>query len=169
MFALLLAGCATGPRPQPEPESPLKRVERFYVMPVIFDFEEPADWELPPGQWSEKQPGFSETFVKRLEVTRRVPISRLDGDVPEGGASIQLFVTEVDLGFFAGITAKPAILKGTVVIIDAIGVELWSADFTFRTPRDAGWQWYTYGGRIESAFDAFAVDLISAIQRERRS
>jgi hypothetical protein len=167
MVALLvLAGCATAPR-APKQESPLKGVERFYAMPVVFDFEEPADWELPSGQWNEKLPGFSEIFIKRLEVTKRAPISRLEGDVPEGGASIQLFVTEVDLGFFAGITAKPATLKGTLVIIDAIGVELHRSEVSFRTPRDAGHQWYTYGGRIESALDAYAVDVISLIQRER--
>jgi hypothetical protein len=91
----------------------------------------------------------------------------LEGDVPAGGASIQLFVTEVDLGFYGGIVRKAAICKGELVIIDSIGVELARWDVEFRTPGDAGWQWYTYGGRLESAHDAYAVDVISLIQRER--
>jgi hypothetical protein len=169
MFVLcagLLAGCTTAPR-KPEPESPLKRVERFFAAPVIYDFEEPADWELPAGEWDEKTADFSKAFVHRLEVTRRAPISRLEGDVPPGGASIQLFVTEVDLGFYAGVVRKAAICKGELVFIDSIGVELARYDVEFRTPDDAGWQWYTYGGRLEAAHDAYAVEVIGLIQRER--
>jgi hypothetical protein len=166
MSLVALVGCAGTGRTS-EPESPLRRVERFYAAPVIYDFIEPADWELPPGEWDEKTADFSEAFVHRLEVTKRAPISRLEGDVPAGGASIQLFVTEVDLGFYGGIVRKAAICKGELVIIDSIGVELARYDVEFRTPGDAGWQWYTYGGRLESAHDAYAVDVISLIQRER--
>jgi hypothetical protein len=171
MFAvcacLLLAGCTTTPR-TPEPDSPFKRIERFYAAPVIYDFDLPADWEISAREWDEKMADFSEAFVHRLEVTKRAPISRLEGDVPPGGASIRLFVTEVDLGFYGGIVRKAAICKGELVFIDSIGVELDRYDVEFRTPGDAGWQWYTYGGRLESAHDDFAVEVISIIQRERR-
>lgn len=164
---MLLAGCSSTPK-TPEPESPLKRIERFYAAPVIYDFAEPDDWELPPGEWDGKTPGFSETFVDRLTVTKRAPISRLEGEVPAGGALIQLIVREVDLGFNAGIVRKPAICKGEVVITDSTGNVIDQYDCEFKTPGDAGWQWYTYGGRLESAHDAFAVDVISDIQRARK-
>ncbi|MCZ7604632.1 MAG: hypothetical protein M5U25_00880 [Planctomycetota bacterium] len=166
VFALLLAACASTPKPA-EPPSPLASIDRFYAAPVVYDFDEPADWELPPGEWDEKTGDFSEAFVHRLEVTRRAPISRLEGDLLPGGAAIQLIVREVDLGFFAGIVRKPAICKGELLILDAAGEVLISWDVEFRTPGDAGYQWYTYGGRLESAHDAFAVDAISLIQRER--
>ena len=168
LTACILSACASTPR-KPEPESPLKRIERFYAAPVVYDFEEPGDWELPEGEWDEKSAGFSDTFVERLEVTRRVPISRLEGDtVPPGCAIIELVVTEVDLGFFAGIVEKPAICKGELLVYDSNNQLIESWDVEFKTPSDAGWQWYTYGGRLESAHDAFAVDAISLIQRERK-
>lgn len=167
ILLLLLAACSSTRR-GPEPESPFKRIERFYAAPVIYDFEVPADWEIPPREWDEKMDDFSEAFIHRLEVSKRVPISRLKGDVPAGGASVQLFVTEVELGFYGGIVRKAAICWGELVFIDSIGVEIGRYDVEFRTPGDAGFQWYTYGGRLESAHDAYAVDVISIIQRERR-
>ncbi|MCA8914797.1 MAG: hypothetical protein KDB90_05250 [Planctomycetes bacterium] len=165
---LLLAGCANTHKPKPEePPSPLASVERFYAAPVVFDFDVPEDWDLPPGEFEGKHKDFSEAWLKRLEVTRRAPISRLEGDVPPGGAVIRLVVHEIDLGFYGGIVRKPAICKGELFIDDAQGNNLMHWDVTFKTPGDAGWQWYTYGGRLETAHDAFAVDAISWIQRER--
>lgn len=165
---LLLAGCANTRKPKPEePPSPLTSVERFYAAPVVYDFDVPDDWELPAGEFEDKTIDFTEAWLGRLEVTRRVPISRLKGDVPAGGAVIRLVVHEVDLGFFAGIIAKPAICNGELFIDDAQGNNLMHWDVEFKTPGDAGRQWYTYGGRLESAHDAFAVDVISWIQHER--
>jgi len=143
--ALLLAACASTPKPV-EPPSPLASVERFYAAPVVYDFEEPADWELPAGEWDEKTSDFSEAWVSRLEVTRRAPISRLQGDLPAGGAAIQLIVREVDLGFFAGIVRKPAICKGELLISTRAEGVIRSWEVDFRTPDDAGWQWYTWQG-----------------------
>ena len=166
---VLLAGCATSGKPKPEElPSPLASVERFYAAPVVFDFDVPADWELPPGEFEGKESGFSDTFLHRLEVTRRAPISRLEGaSVPDGCAVIRLVVHEIDLGFYGGIVRKPAICKGELLIDDPQGSNLMHWDVTFKTPGDAGWQWYTYGGRIETAHDAFAKDVISWIQHER--
>jgi hypothetical protein len=163
---ILLAACSSTPK-APKEQSPFQRVERFYAAPVIYDFEVPADWELPPGEWDEKTADFTDAFLYRLEVSKRVPISRLDGDVPPGGAKIQLIVTEVDLGFYAGIVRKPAICWGELIFTDSAGVEFARYDVEFRTPGDAGYQWYTYGGRLASAHDEYAVDVISLIQRER--
>ncbi|MCA8910481.1 MAG: hypothetical protein KDB82_02160 [Planctomycetes bacterium] len=97
-----------------------------------------------------------------------MPISRLEGDtVPPGCAVVELVVTEVDLGFFAGIVEKPAICRGSLNVYDSNDQLIESWEVEFKTPGDAGWQWYTYGGRLESAHDAFAVDAISLIQHER--
>lgn len=167
ILLLLLAACSSTPR-GPEPESPFKRIDRFYAAPVIYDFDVPEDWEIPPGEWDEKMDDFTEAFLHRLEVSKRVPISRLDGRVPSGGAKVELIITDIELGFFGGIVRKAARCWGELVFSDAVGNEFARYDVEFRTPGDAGYQWYTYGGRLESAHDAYAVDVLSIIQRERR-
>ncbi|MBZ0138096.1 MAG: hypothetical protein K8I27_17200 [Planctomycetes bacterium] len=166
LAALVLSACSSTPKIE-DPPSPLAAVEQFYAAPVIYDFEVPEDWEIPGDEWAEKTADFTEAWVKRLEVTRRAPIERLQGDLPPGGAAIRLIVREVDLGFHAGLIRKPAICWGEVIITDAAGGILKAWDVEFRTPGDAGHQWWTYGGRLESAHDAFAVEVISWIQRER--
>jgi hypothetical protein len=167
LAALLIPACSSAPRVE-EPPSPLAAVEHFYAAPVLFEFTPPERWELPEGEWEEKTGHFSDAFVSRLAVTRRAPISRLDSQtIPPGSALIELIVTEVDRGFFAVVTRRPAILHGEVIITDHEGRVLRAWEVEFRTPDNARYQWYTYGGRIESAHDAFAVDVISWIQRER--
>jgi len=167
MATFLLTACSSTPRVE-EPPSPLAAVEQFYAAPVIYDFDVPEDWEIPAEEWDEKMDDFTEAWLYRMEVTQRAPITRFESEpVPPGGAVIELIITEVDLGFFAGPIRKPAICWGEVIITDPAGNILMAWDVEFRTPGDAGYQWYTYGGRLESAHDAFAVDVISWIQRER--
>lgn len=164
---LFLAACSSTPKVE-DPPSLLAAVEQFYAAPVIYDFEVPEDWEIPDDEWAEKTSDFNEAWLYRMEVTRRVPIKRFESEpVPAGGAVIELIITEVDLGFHAGLIRKPAICWGEVIISDPAGNVLMAWDVEFRTPDDAGYQWWTYGGRLESAHDAFAVDVISWIQRER--
>ena len=167
VVVLLTSACSSTSKVD-GPPSPLAAVEQFYAAPVIYDFEVPEDWEIPDDEWAEKTDDFTEAWLYRMEVTQRVPITRFESEpVPHGGAVIELIITEVDLGFFAGPIRKPAICWGEVIITDPAGKILMAWDVDFRTPGDAGYQWYTYGGRLESAHDAFAVDVISWIQRER--
>jgi hypothetical protein len=164
----LLAACSSTPK-TPPPESPLKQIERFYAAPVVYEFQPPADWELPEGEWIEKTGHFSEAFVDRLAVTRRAPISRLDDTpVPDNHAIIQLVIQRVDRGYFAYVSRRAAICYGELLITRPDGTIIESYDVEFRTPSDAGYQWFTYGGRLESAHDDFAVEVISIIQRARR-
>lgn len=143
-------------------------VEQFYAARVIYDFEVPEDWEFSDEEWAGKTADFTEAWLYRLEVTRRAPIVRLESEpVPAGGAVIELIITKVDLGFHAGLIAKPAICWGEVIITDPAGEILQAWEVEFRTPPGAGHQWWTYGGRLESAHDDFAVEVISWIQRER--
>ena len=167
LIALTVGACSTTQKVE-DPPSPLAAVEQFYAAPVIYDFEVPEDWEIPDEEWAERTGDFTEAWLYRMEVTKRVPIARFESEpVPAGGAVIELIITEVDLGFHAGLIRKPAICWGEVIITDPAGAILESWEVEFRTPGDAGYQWWTYGGRLESAHDAFATEVISWIQRER--
>ena len=168
LAALLISACSSTSKLEDVP-SPLAAVQQFYAAPVIYDFDVPEDWEIPAEEWAEKTADFTDAWLYRMEVTQRVPIKRFESEpVPPGGAVIELIITEVDLGFHAGLFRKAAICWGEVIITDPAGRILQAWDVEFRTPDDAGYQWWTYGGRLESAHDAFAVDVISWIQRERK-
>lgn len=170
--AVFVAGCSGYPkniRPLEQDREALKNVSTFYAAPVVYDFEVPADWEITDMEWRGKTGDFSEAFVGALKVTRRAPIEELQGNTaPPDGAIIELFIDEVDLGYHAIVTSRPAVCWGVLLITDSVtGDVLLRAECDFATPGDAGHQWYTYGGRLSSAHQDFAVDVISFIQRTR--
>jgi len=170
LSAVILTGCGGGLRvitPEVDDAAGLRAVTAYHVKPVTYDFEVPADWEIPAKDWPTKTGDWSRAFAEWT--------SRADGKAvytlgpsseAKDGAVIETSVTSMRLGTYAFFVKAPGRISGMVKISDVkSGKVLFKGSFEAMGDSD-GTDVLSYEGRVKTAHRPVAADLRWLIERQ---
>lgn len=169
--ALLLVGCGGGLRvikPEVDDVVALRSASAFHVKPVTYDFEVPADWEIPAKDWPVKTGEWNKAYSDWASHTERKPVYALGpGSEASEGAVIETSVTSMKLRIYTFFVNALARIWGKVTITDVkSGKVIFKG--AFEAPGgSSGHDFLSYEGRVKTAHKPVAEDLAWLINREK--
>lgn len=170
LSAVILTGCGGGLRvikPEVDDAAGLRAVSAYHVKPVSYDFEVPADWEIPANEWPNKTRDWNSAYGSWVAQAGGKPVYILGtGADSKDGAIIETSVTSMRLGTYAFFVKSPGRINGRVTITDAkSGKVLFKGSFDAMGDHE-GSDILSYEGRVKTAHRPVAADLRWLIERQ---
>jgi hypothetical protein len=165
LMGLLLAGCGGSLKvvtPEIDDARAIADTSSFHIQPVQFDFERNPEWELSDSEWDVRTGEWNSSFSRDCASADKPVYS--GGEPSAGGATVELRVTEMNLGTYAFFYKAPGWIRGVLTITDSKG------NVIFRGSVDSpgtteGYDRYSLEGRIKVAHSRVARDVRWLINR----
>lgn len=170
MLAVLLTACSGSLRvtsAEVDDAAAIERASSFHIKPVTYEFQRPADWEIPDNDWPTKTREWSDHFGKRATDSERPVYALGPGAEPKEGAVVEFVVTEMKLGYYAFFAAGPARIWGRLTITDAKTGKVIFKGAVDSPGSTEGSDRYSYEGRVKTAHTPVADDVRWLIRRKQ--
>lgn len=159
----LLSGCGgrmVWTTPEFDDAAALHATSSYHVMPVKYDFQRPAEWEISDSDWPKKCAEWSAALGDTARNARNKPVYVVGPNTePKDGAIVQFTVTQMRLGTYAFMYVESGRIQGTLTVTDAKNGKV-----IFKGAVDApgttdGTDRYSYEGRMKVAHWRVGEDL----------
>jgi hypothetical protein len=166
----LLSGCGgrmVWTTPELDDAAALHATSSYHVMPVKYDFERPAEWEISDRDWPQKCAEWSAALGDTARNARNKSVYVVGPNTqPKDGAIVQFTVTQMRLGTYAFMFAEAGRIQGVMTVTDAA-----SGKVIFKGSVDApgtteGNDRFSYEGRMKVAHWRVGDDIAWLIRRE---